>query len=79
MDTLLHRHAVAHRRHRLRALPDDLLKNHTHAWPQNFDGDVMLPNPGDYHYRNDGEAHYNTPQGHVGAAGGCAHQLAPGV
>jgi glutamate synthase domain-containing protein 2 len=24
---------------------------------------VALPNPGDYHYRDGGEAHYNTPQG----------------
>ena len=23
--------------------------------------DVMLPNPGDYHYRHGGEAHYNSP------------------
>eukprot|EP00966_Prymnesium_polylepis_P145629 3363820-Prymnesium_polylepis.1 len=23
----------------------------------------MLPNPGDLHFRNGGEAHYNSPQG----------------
>ena len=41
----------------------DLLRQHAHAWPTNASGDVMLPNPGDYHYRDGGEAHYNTPQG----------------
>jgi len=41
----------------------DLLKQHDWAWPSgSFDGDVMLPNPGDYHYRHGGEAHYNSPQ-----------------
>ena len=40
----------------------DIMRNHAHAWPANFSGDVMLPNPGDYHYRHDGEAHYNSPQ-----------------
>merc|ERR1719502_1404771 len=41
----------------------DLLRQHAHAWPDHANHDVMLPNPGDYHYRDGGEAHYNTPQG----------------
>jgi len=39
----------------------DLLKQHAWAWPQD-DTDVMIPNPGDYHYRDGGEKHYNSPQ-----------------
>ena len=38
------------------------LRMHKHAWPDNLLADVMLPNPGDYHYRHGGEAHYNSPQ-----------------
>ena len=41
----------------------DLLRQHKHAWPEMQVADVMLPNPGDYHYRDGGEKHYNTPQG----------------
>ena len=40
----------------------DLLRMHAHAWPEQQNDDVMLPNPGDYHYRHGGEAHYNNPQ-----------------
>ena len=40
----------------------DLLRQHAHAWPENPSSDVMLPNPGDYHFRDGGEAHYNSPQ-----------------
>jgi len=37
---------------------------HAHAWPERGEAeDVMLPNPGDYHFREGGEAHYNTPKG----------------
>ena len=33
------------------------------SWPTGAaDEDVMLPNPGDYHFRDGGEAHYNSPQ-----------------
>jgi hypothetical protein len=35
---------------------------HDHAWPADASSDVMLRNPGDFHYRHGGEAHYNTPQ-----------------
>ncbi|KAL1523087.1 hypothetical protein AB1Y20_018047 [Prymnesium parvum] len=41
----------------------DVMRNHKHAWPEMMVGDVMLPNPGDLHYRFGGEAHYNSPQG----------------
>jgi len=41
----------------------DLLRQHRWAWPTASNTDVMLPNPGDYHYRDGGEAHYNTPEG----------------
>ena len=42
----------------------DMLRLHAHAWPDGVtsDADVILPNPGDYHYRHGGEAHYNSPQ-----------------
>jgi glutamate synthase domain-containing protein 2 len=40
----------------------DLLLLHDYAWPA-AGTDVMLPNPGDLHYRDGGEAHYNTPRG----------------
>jgi len=41
----------------------DMLRMHAHAWPDGAASgtDVMLPNPGDYHFRNGGEAHYNDP------------------
>jgi glutamate synthase domain-containing protein 2/glutamate synthase domain-containing protein 1/glutamate synthase domain-containing protein 3 len=46
----------------------DLLRQHAWAWPKDSVSDVMLPNPGDYHYRDGlnnprAEKHYNTPQG----------------
>jgi len=46
----------------------DLMRQHAWAWPEHPVGDVMLPNPGDYHYRDGlnnphAEKHYNTPQG----------------
>jgi len=44
-------------------LQADVMRNHAHAWPAHPVGDVMLPNPGDLHFRNGGEAHYNSPQG----------------
>ena len=40
----------------------DALRCHAHGWPSTpSTTDVMLPNPGDYHYRDGGEAHYNSP------------------
>ena len=41
----------------------DLMRCHAHAWPERPLGEVMLPNPGELHFRNGGEAHYNSPQG----------------
>jgi len=46
----------------------DLMKQHAWAWPEHPVSDVMLPNPGDYHYRDGinnphAEKHYNTPLG----------------
>ena len=42
---------------------------HTHAWPAASDPEeVALPNPGDYHFRQNGEAHYNDPRGTPGRA-----------
>ena len=29
--------------------------HHAHAWPDMPQGDVMLPNPGDLHFRHGGE------------------------
>ena len=42
------------------------MRQHSWAWPTapskaSPQGDVMLPNPGDYHYRHGGEQHYNSP------------------
>ena len=43
-------------------LQADMLKQHAWAWPADTPSeDIMLPNPGDYHYRHGGEAHYNSP------------------
>uniref|UniRef100_A0A7S4F7M2 Glutamine amidotransferase type-2 domain-containing protein n=1 Tax=Chrysotila carterae TaxID=13221 RepID=A0A7S4F7M2_CHRCT len=42
-------------------LQKDVMRLHSVAWPEG-DRDVMLPNPGDYHYRDGGEKHYNSPQ-----------------
>mmetsp|Transcript_7127 Transcript_7127/g.20756 ORF Transcript_7127/g.20756 Transcript_7127/m.20756 type:complete len:1627 (+) Transcript_7127:71-4951(+) len=45
-------------------LQRDALSMHTHAWPAASDPEeVALPNPGDYHFRQNGEAHYNDPRG----------------
>ncbi|KAL3927618.1 MAG: hypothetical protein SGPRY_002739 [Prymnesium sp.] len=44
-------------------IQNDVMRSHAHAWPSMMIGDVMLPNPGDLHYRDGGEKHYNTPQG----------------
>jgi len=44
-------------------LQQDLLRQHAWAWPADADADVMLPNPGDYHYRDGAEQHYNSPAG----------------
>jgi glutamate synthase domain-containing protein 2/glutamate synthase domain-containing protein 3 len=41
----------------------DLLRQHAWAWPADADADVMLPNPGDYHFRDNSEEHYNSPAG----------------
>merc|ERR1719502_2374213 len=46
----------------------DLMRQHAWAWPADAQADVMLPNPGDYHYRDGlnnphAEKHYNTPVG----------------
>ena len=48
------------------ALQVDAMRQHSWAWPTapskaSPQGDVMLPNPGDYHYRHGGEQHYNSP------------------
>jgi glutamate synthase (NADPH/NADH) len=41
----------------------DLVRQHEHAWPngENTHAPVLLPNPGDFHYRHEGEKHYNSP------------------
>jgi len=43
-------------------LQKDVMRRHEWAWPADPNYDVMLPNPGDFHYRHGGEHHYNNPQ-----------------
>ncbi len=47
------------------ALYEDMNTLHREAYPSHTDQVQLLRNPGQFHYRNDGEAHLNTPQGMV--------------
>ncbi|KAH8098340.1 hypothetical protein JL720_1279 [Aureococcus anophagefferens] len=54
------------------ALQRDVVTNHNHAWGAaqttfqvNHDKVPQLPNPGQFHYRDGGETHLNTPAGMV--------------
>ena len=47
------------------AIFEDLLALHRSAYPAHTDAVPLLRNPGNFHYRNGGEAHLNTPQGMV--------------
>eukprot|EP00968_Pinguiococcus_pyrenoidosus_P026973 scaffold7344_cov242-Pinguiococcus_pyrenoidosus.AAC.9 len=48
------------------ALYQDIMKLHQAAYPRNlYSGAPLLRNPGQYHYRNGGEEHLNTPSSMV--------------
>ena len=47
------------------ALFEDLCVLHRSAYPAHTDATPLLRNPGNFHYRNDGEQHLNTPFGMV--------------
>ena len=47
------------------ALYEDMLTLHREAYPAHTDAVPLLRNPGHFHYRNNQEAHLNTPQGMV--------------
>ena len=47
------------------AIFNDLLELHTLAYPRHTDVLPQLSNPGQFHLRNGGEAHLNTPEGMV--------------
>ena len=47
------------------AIFEDLVALHRSAYPVHTDAVPLLRNPGNFHYRNGGEAHLNTPQGMV--------------
>jgi glutamate synthase domain-containing protein 2/glutamate synthase domain-containing protein 3 len=47
------------------AIYDDILTLHRQAFPFVTDATPMVPNPGQFHFRNGGEAHLNTPAGMV--------------
>lgn len=47
------------------AIYHDMMRLHAEAYPQFTDVMPGLRNPGNFHYRNNGEAHLNTPEGMV--------------
>ena len=47
------------------AIYEDLSTLHREAYPAHTDTTPLLRNPGNFHYRNGGEAHLNTPLGMV--------------
>ena len=47
------------------AIYEDLSTLHREAYPAHTDTTPLLRNPGNFHYRNGGEAHLNTPFGMV--------------
>lgn len=44
---------------------NDMLVLHAEAFPTYADNSLVLRNPGNFHYRNKGESHLNTPEGMV--------------
>lgn len=47
------------------AIYEDMAALHREAYPSHTDATPMMRNPGHFHYRNNGEAHLNTPAGMV--------------
>jgi glutamate synthase domain-containing protein 2 len=47
------------------AIYEDLIKLHDFTYTVNVTSEPLLRNPGQFHYRNGGEAHLNTPYGMV--------------
>jgi glutamate synthase domain-containing protein 2 len=47
------------------AIYDDMTELHRLAYPPHIDTIPMLRNPGQFHFRNGGEAHLNTPEGKI--------------